>query len=234
MAYAPKLNDIGPRLISEGYANAANTKVRGAEALASGISGAGEAVGKGLASAGKTYALKQEELDQLNGVADQMYASGNLNEEEYSTFQAASKGGKRAIVGQKNAEIEFNRKDQLDANASDRSLDRQSSITSQQQAGAAARDQMQRGMPAKPDWQKVTLEDGTIARMDMNTGQVDRTNEKARDSGGGFGSIFGAPAAAPSGGTAPDPGQRGYTPGRRYNGMTYLGGDPLNPASWQQ
>jgi len=46
--YAPVMNNIGPALISQGFTNAANYQMQGAEAMAGGISSAGSSVGSAL------------------------------------------------------------------------------------------------------------------------------------------------------------------------------------------
>ncbi|MEI6278967.1 MAG: hypothetical protein WCQ16_06245 [Verrucomicrobiae bacterium] len=92
MAFAPVLNDIGPALTAQGFGNASQSTLQGAQALAGGISSAGKSVGSGIGSA--LEAMKEKAaLQSANAARAQAWAdSGFLdtNPKVASIFERAA------------------------------------------------------------------------------------------------------------------------------------------------
>ena len=66
--FAPVINQIGPALIERGYSNAADLQLRGAQAMASGISQAGNSVGNAVAQAAAKWQQEARQADSNAGV----------------------------------------------------------------------------------------------------------------------------------------------------------------------
>ena len=94
------------------------------------------------------------------------------------------------------------------------------------------------------NYQIITDTSGNAVRVNKLTGQAEPVVDSSgnpvqpKSSGFDFNSMFGGGAATPP---APaqaqpvaPPAATGYVIGKRYSGMTFLGGDPNDPTSWQK
>ena len=82
--FAPVLNNVGPQLVQQGYANAANTQLQGTQALASGILSAGKSIGSGIGSALEGVKADATKYSQASGKLDAYRAYGAKNDMDTS------------------------------------------------------------------------------------------------------------------------------------------------------
>ena len=116
--FQPVLNSIGPALIEQGYRSAANSELAGAQALASGISQAGQSVGQGVkdffqrtqqmnATAGKMAALSdsglfpQEYIDKMSKEKDPDKLRGQVEFMSDMANNQMAQNRQVAVVGAK-------------------------------------------------------------------------------------------------------------------------------------
>lgn len=240
MPYQPVINELGPKLIASGYDNAAAYQMQGAENVAGNISTAASAIGGGVGKA----RLSQQEIQQLGGKVSAMKSAGFIGEDDVAKFNAASLSAKRGMVGEWDAHANILSQKDLDTFKTNNDMRRDTNMIGAQGASAATLAQLKSGTEP-PKYDRVTLADGTVAFVapggapttyptDGKGKRLKAQQPAANPLAALFTGQPGAAPAAPVVAPAPAGSAGGYQVGRKYSGMTYLGGDPNDAASWQQ
>lgn len=243
--FAPVLNNIGPSLVQSGFQNAAGMKLDGAQALAAGIQSAGQSLGGGIAKG-------------LGSALDDMRAKGEMQTQDAAKAGAWLESG----LVDKNPKLRtvfetaINEKDPVKRNAMMQvgdalvEMEMGNRRMNAQYNGAANLAAFKQTLPqaaAKP--RVVNAMDGIYSVGANNVATPitgpDGKPLKPRAAADPFAGIFGgtpvtppaavaSPSSTPAAAPAATPaGSGGYVPGKRYGGRLYLGGNHMDPASWE-
>lgn len=98
MPYTPTVNDMSGEIL-------AKYQAAGADAMAGGISSAGQSLASGIVSAAQAHQATQKELSALDGKAGYYSQSGMMDAKTLEKFQTGNLNTKRAVVSQMDAAL---------------------------------------------------------------------------------------------------------------------------------
>ncbi len=236
MPYAPQIDELGPRLISSGFESANNSRLAGASAIAGVIGNTSSAIAGGVGKA----VLTQQEISELGGSVQAMHDAGYISDDDVAAFNEGNIGKKRGLVGEWKAKSTLMRAEELDQFKTGQQIRQDSNYIGQQAANASVNAQLD-AAAQPPKYEKVVTPGGDVIFVAPNAPAIPAMDANGRpvkqqqSSGNPLMQLLGGGSAAPQPAAAPGAGQTGgYQVGRKYSGMTYLGGDPNDANSWQK